>query len=135
MNTPPPGNLAGVMAHHWFRHNSTNEMQIVQWNPGSQTYTVSNGHDTHGAKAKDLSGWSWVAVVEHPDDTRERNGLTETILQALKPFVAHVDAAKRANNNDPVEAGQVCRGSVSFGDFERLNEAYKAYNSFRPFNG
>jgi hypothetical protein len=41
------------------------------------------------------------------------------LLAALKPFADLVESAKAAFSNDRVSAGNVCRSSVSFTDFER----------------
>lgn len=46
------------------------------------------------------------------------------LVTAILPFVAHVAAAKIAHGDDTLSAGAVCRGSVSFSDFEKLAKAF-----------
>ena len=47
----------------------------------------------------------------------------ERLREALKPFAAYVQTTRLAFPNDPVSAGDVCSGSVSYRDFEQAYEA------------
>lgn len=43
----------------------------------------------------------------------------DALLEALGPFGVWAEAALAAHNGDPLIAGEVCRRSVSFSDFQR----------------
>lgn len=67
----PPGNASRLCGMHWLRiirfgsASAGDELVALQWNPGSQTWTHSNAHDTN--KAIDTSGWEYVQAIPYPD--------------------------------------------------------------------
>lgn len=73
----------------------------------------------------------WLASVHidgEPELARKQARLIAAapeLLEALKVFGDLVDTVEKTFPNDPVSAGQVCRGSVSFRDFQNARDAVK----------
>lgn len=67
----PPGNSQRLMGLHWLevRDYDGHSFGLIalQWNPGSQTWTHSQGHDTHGGKAIDTTYYKYVAPIPMPE--------------------------------------------------------------------
>ena len=66
----PPPEFFRQMGHHWLRLRGSEiptELMVAQWNPGSQTWTHSNGHDRYTTKPLSLEGWEWAAHIPIPD--------------------------------------------------------------------
>lgn len=65
MQAVPPLAYQKTLLHHWLLFTATDEMKILQWNPGSKTWSSSGAHDTM-EKPLDTTGWIWVAAVDFP---------------------------------------------------------------------
>ena len=70
----PPAQFIRECRHHWLerldRFNGPKERMIAQWNPGSATWSHSNGHDTLNGGLRSLNedhcDWIWLEVVAEP---------------------------------------------------------------------
>lgn len=95
-----PSRYRKHFGHHWFRHTQTGETQVMQWNPGSQTFTHSNCHDTALGQAQDMAGWDWVGAVPHPDDLEETQQALDALLEAVEPYVVREEPEKGGRDAD-----------------------------------
>lgn len=69
----PPAQHFKHTGHHWLEMIDTFTgyslgLIVLQWNPGSQTWTHSNEHDTFKGSIE-TEGWKYVSYIPEPNES------------------------------------------------------------------
>lgn len=96
-----------------------------QWSGWPLCIDAENDDDKTVVRTGGQWPYEWDAAMSQREAVANARLIAAApeLLEALRVFGDLVDTVEKTFPNDPVSAGQVCRGSVSFKDFQRARDA------------